>query len=164
MRPQELAQDNTPEWLAWRHAIQTFQEIKDTKVDVLVSIPTTSPLRAPQDVSACVETLLQHDDVDAMITVTEADRNPYFNMVTLDDDGVARIAISGDTAINRQTAPTVYAITTVAYAARSSFILEANKIFDGKVKTVFVPKERALDIDTELEWQFAEFLLSREKK
>jgi CMP-N-acetylneuraminic acid synthetase len=48
----------------------------------------------------------------------------------------------------------------VAYSARPDFILKASGIFDGKVKTVLVPSERAVDIDTELDFSFAEYLLS----
>jgi len=55
----------------------------------------------------------------------------------------------------------VYDVTTVAYAARPDFVLGAKSIFDGKVKAVVVPAERALDIDTEIDFQFAEFLLSK---
>ena len=53
----------------------------------------------------------------------------------------------------------VYDITTVAYAARPEFVLNATSIFEGNVKTVEVPAERALDIDTELDFRFAEFFL-----
>ena len=46
-RPGELAQDNSPEWLAWQHAIRTIRSAKgEPKIDVFVSIPPTSPLRA----------------------------------------------------------------------------------------------------------------------
>jgi N-acylneuraminate cytidylyltransferase len=40
----------------------------------------------------------------------------------------------------------------------------ATSVFDGRVKAVIVPKERALDIDTELDLAFAEFLMSRSEK
>ena len=34
-------------------------------------------------------------------------------------------------------------------------------LFEGKIKAVQIPDERALDIDTELDMAFAEFILSR---
>jgi N-acylneuraminate cytidylyltransferase len=49
----------------------------------------------------------------------------------------------------------------VAYAARSAFVLGAEGLFAGHVRAVIVPRERALDIDTELDLSLAEFLLSR---
>ena len=160
MRPAELAQDDSPEWLAWRHAIQMLMQANQlTKMDVMVSIPTTSPLRKAEDVDNCIQKLLD-SDADIVISVKPSDRSPYFNMVTLDDAGRARLVLSPQQTIERrQDAPAVYDITTVAYAVRPEFVLNADSMFDGNVRTVQIPPERALDIDTELDFQFAEFLL-----
>ena len=51
-------------------------------------------------------------------------------------------------------------MTTVAYVVRPEFVMEKEGIFEGNVRTVFVPKERALDIDTDLDFRLAEFFLS----
>ncbi len=161
LRPAALAQDDSPEWLAWRHAIQELEVLDGgRKLDVFVCIPTTSPMRAVEDVDNCVRTLLE-TDADLVLTVKQAERSPYFNMVVLEGDN-ARLVIPPTTAIHtRQAAPAVYDVTTVAYAARPDYVLRATALFAGKVKAVVVPRERALDIDTELDFQFAEFLLAR---
>lgn len=160
MRPAELARDDSPEWLAWQHTIRTLEVTEgEPKMDVFVCIPPTSPLRAVADVDACIQTLLE-SDVDLVITVKPAERNPYFNMVVLDEQDYARLVIQPDKKIHRrQAAPMVYDMTTVAYAARPEFVLSADSMFEGKVKAVVVPAERAVDIDTELDFRFAEFLL-----
>ena len=160
MRPAELAQDNSPEWLAWQHAIRMLEATEgEPKMDVFVCIPPTSPLRAVEDIDACIQMLLE-SDADLVITVKPAERNPYYNMVVLDEEGYARLVIQPDRRIHqRQAAPLVYDMTTVAYAARPEFVLNANSMFEGKVKAVIVPAERALDIDTELDFKLVEFLL-----
>lgn len=165
MRPVELAQDKSPELLAWKHAVETMEKQLGRPVDVLVSVPTTSPLRAPQDVEACLRMLLD-SDADIVITVTEAHRSPYFNMVTLDADQNAKLAISpaGGVVVRRQDAPIVYDMTTVAYAARGAYIKSTSAVLAGKVKAVVVSKERALDIDTLLDFEIAEFLMSKQKQ
>jgi N-acylneuraminate cytidylyltransferase len=82
-------------------------------------------------------------------------------MVVLDESGYARLAIPPDQVIyRRQTTPDMYDITTVAYAARPEFILQARSMFEGRVKAVIVPPERALDIDTGFDLKIAEFLLA----
>lgn len=159
MRPDELARDDSPEWLAWQHAVRTLQAQGGPKIDVFLSVPPTSPLRDVTDLDACVQTLLD-GDCDIVITVRPAERNPYFNMVVLDDSQCARLVIPGSSPIyRRQDAPVVYDMTTVAYAARPEFVLKSNSIFEGRVKAVVVPPERALDIDTELDFRFAEYML-----
>lgn len=158
MRPPELAQDDSPEWLAWRHALRTLAEQDGRLMDVLVSVPTTSPLRAPADIDACVRRLLD-TDADIVITVTPTDRNPYFNMVAIEEDRARLVMTPPATIERRQDAPVVYDMTTVAYAARAPFVLAANSMFEGTVRAVIVPPERALDIDSEFSFQIAERLL-----
>jgi len=162
MRPSELAQDDSPEWLTWQHAIRTLEQMEGLpKMQVFVCVSPTSPLRSVEDVDACIQTLVE-SDADLVITVRQAERSPYFNMVVLDSAGYARLAIPpGGPIHRRQDAPPVYDMTTVAYAARPQFVLEASSMFEGTIKAVLVPSERALDIDTELDFQFAEFLLAR---
>lgn len=166
MRPVELAQDDSPEWLAWQHAIDYFMNSEQEKrgLDVFVSVPATSPLRAVEDIDNAVETLLK-SDADIVITVKEASRNPSFNMVKHDGNGYASLLMPLDNRITRrQDAPVVFDMATVAYVARPEFIMNASGTFDGKVKSVLIPDERAMDIDTMLDFEIAEFLISRKKR
>jgi len=160
IRPPKLAGDKAPEWLAWRHAIEEIRKESGEMPDVFVSIPPTSPLRSVSDIDRCISELLE-SDADIIITVKQADRSPYFNMVTLNEEGYARVVIQQDKTISRrQDAPVVYDMTTVAYAARPGFVMRASGIFQGRVKAVEIPPERAVDIDTELDFRFAEFLIA----
>ena len=162
MRPPELARDDSPEWLAWRRAIQMLDEAPDMpRMDVMVSIPAVSPLRTVDDVNRCIERLLE-SDADLVLSVKPSDTNPYFNMVTLDEAGFASLVLSTDSKISRrQDAPSVFQIVPIAYALHPEFVLQADSMFEGRVKAVVVPGERAVDIDTELDFKFAEFLIKQ---
>ena len=160
-RPRDLASDDAPEWLAWRHALEALADgPQATSIEAMVVVPTTAPLRLPEDVSACLEKLLASGS-DLVITVTSARRNPYFNMVEIGEDGAVRLAIPNDGVTTRQSAPPVFDMTTVAYAVRPQFVRDHDSWRDGRVEAVVVPPERALDIDTELDLQIAECLLRR---
>jgi len=162
MRPSELAQDDSPEWLSWQHAIQTI-ESEGFEVGCFVCIPTTSPLRSVEDVDACIH-LLFSTDADIVITATPARRSPHFNMVTVDADDTAYLVMPPKRNLHhRQSTPRVYDMTTIAYAANPKFILNNSSLFDGEVKAMIVPEERALDIDTELDFKFAEFLMEQSR-
>ena len=70
-------------------------------------------------------------------------------MVSLDERGYAGLVMKPEREISRrQDAPKVYDITTVAYAARPVSFAEPDDCSKGVVRTVRVPTERALDIDT----------------
>ena len=159
MRPDELAGDTASEWLAWRHALEWVEE-HEGPIDAMVSLPTTAPFRMVSDVEACIALLEATPLADAVITVTESERNPYFNMVTLDTQtaGAALVFPAAREAVRRQDAPAVYDITTVAYAVRPHHVRAHSGLFDGAVHAVQIPRERALDIDTPYDFRLAELL------
>ena len=162
MRPMELARDDSPEWLAWRHALNYLIETEGFLPKVMVSVPTTAPLRSPIDINNCLDEY-EKGDVDVVVTVTEAHRSPFFNMVKKNSDGTVGLVISPVSAVTRrQDAPTVYDMATVAYVIRPEFILSHESIFEGRVGMVEVPRERAIDIDTLMDFKMAEFYLSQQ--
>lgn len=159
MRPAELATDESPEWLSWQHAVRSLEAEGAARISAMVSVPATAPLRLPEDVSACVREL-QGTDSDAVITVTPATHHPSFNMVDMDEGGHLRLAAADNSrVVRRQDAPPLWNITPVAYAIRRDFLLGASSLFDGKVRAVVVPPERALDIDTEFDMRIAACLM-----
>lgn len=155
-RPDELATDHAPEWLAWQHAIRHVQALGE-QFDLFVSLPATSPLRSAEDVQQCIDGA--DADADVVVTVTEAARSPYFNMLVRDEQGISSVVCSGTTFHRRQDAPKVYDMTTVAYVARPQFILGNDKLFAGTVRSVVVPRERAVDIDDIYDFKMAELFL-----
>jgi len=161
MRPADLARDDTPEWLAWRHALQYLLETDGMLPEAMVSVPATAPLRLPLDIENCLDEF-EKGDTDMVITVTDAHRSPYFNMVKTNADGTVSLVIEPkSTIVRRQDAPVVYDMATVAYVARPDFVMTSNSTFAGRVKSVHVPAERAIDIDTLLDFEMAEYLLNR---
>lgn len=160
MRPSELAQDSSPEWLVWRHALHYLKEADGQYPRALLVVPATAPLRAVEDLERCLEEF-EKGGADMVVTVSDAHRSPYFNMVKENVDGTIGLVIPPDGAVwRRQDAPIVYDVTTVAYVASPEFVLAKNGIFEGRVRKVHVPIERALDIDTPLDFRIAEYLMS----
>ncbi|MEX5362109.1 acylneuraminate cytidylyltransferase family protein [Pseudomonas guariconensis] len=161
VRPDELATDTAAEWLAWRHAINYLQA-RGESFETFISLPATSPLRNSDDVHNCLASLDQ--DTDVVVTVTPAARSPYFNMVVRDAEGNSQLVCAGESVHRRQDAPAVYDMTTVAYATRPAFVLSNERIFAGRVKSVVVPRERAVDIDDIYDFKMAEMLYADREK
>ena len=160
-RPQELATDKCPEWLAWRHAIDYVTK-NFGNFDRFVSLPATSPLRNEEDVSSALDKL-QSKAADICISITPASRSPYFNMVKILPDERVQLVINPESVVNcRQDAPEMFDITTVVYASTVSYVQEHSSIFSGKVVATVVPKIRAVDIDDIYDFMFAEVLLQSE--
>lgn len=159
IRPSELAKDDSSEWLAWQHALRYLTEETGLLPEVLVSLPTTAPLRLAIDVENCLDEYAK-GNAETIITVTDAHRNPYFNMVKTNKDGTVAIVNSMSSNISRrQDAPKVYDMATVCYVVNPKFVIDNNTIFEGRVKAIHIPPERAIDIDTLLDFQITESLL-----
>ena len=156
-RPADLATDTASEWMAWQHAIEHVRAL-GLNFDIFLSLPATSPLRNEQDVCNCLDAL--QADTDVVITVTPSARSPYFNMVSTDAAGLAHVVLGTAEFKRRQDVPPVYDITTVAYVARPDFILTHERLFEGRVRPVVIPKERSVDIDDEFDFKLAQVLLN----
>ena len=164
IRPAELASDDSPEWLSWRHALTYSLDRNGTLPEAMVSVPTTAPLRLPIDIENCLDEY-EKGDADMVITVTDAHRSPYFNMVKANANGTVGLVIAPKSVIaRRQDAPVVYDMATVAYVARPEFVMTCGATFEGRVRSVHVPLERAIDIDTILDFQIAECLMNNRKQ
>lgn len=160
-RPAELATDQSPEWLSWRHAVEWATEHYGS-FDGFVSLPATSPLRSQEDVEAAI-VKRQSENADICIAVTSASRSPYFNMVKYNEAGFVELVNQPEGEVSRrQDAPKVFDITTVVYATTPQFVLENYGLFSGKVASVEVPKARAVDIDDIYDFRLAEAIIKGE--
>lgn len=161
-RPQDLAEDNTPEWLAWRHAIEWVFTHYGT-FDCFISLPATSPLRSVEDVESAIFKRQQQKS-DICIAITPASRSPYFNMVKRNDEGVVELVNKTESDVTRrQDAPEVFDITTVVYVSTPKFIINSYGLFSGVITSIEVPKSRAVDIDDIYDFKLTEAILLSEK-
>jgi CMP-N-acetylneuraminic acid synthetase len=155
-RPAALASDTAPELLSWRHAIDSFPALFARQP--FISLPATSPLRAPQDIDAAVARFEQ-GGCDLLLGISPAHRNPYLNMVTADADGMISLAIPGSQAARRQDVPLMYDVTTCVYVADPAYVLRCQRLLEGRVGHVLIPPERALDVDTPFDLYLANLML-----
>ena len=127
----------------------------------MINLPATSPLREQSDINKCIKSL--DNKTDIIVTIKEPSRNPWFNMVKSNNLKYLKLVNEGQNITRRQDAPKVYDLTTVAYVMRPNFILKNKNIFNGRVKGVKIPIERSIDIDTELDFKIANFLIKDKK-
>ena len=163
LRPAELASDSAAEIEAWRHLIE-YLDSQGERPDILVTFPATAPLRSPADVDAALDLFLA-SGADLVVTGTPATRNPYFNMVKVSEGGWVEVAVRPSTdVVRRQDAPEFWDLATVAFVADTRYVMETDRLLDGRVALSSVPKERALDIDDEFDLFVADLVLREAEK
>jgi N-acylneuraminate cytidylyltransferase/CMP-N,N'-diacetyllegionaminic acid synthase len=163
LRPSHLAQDDSPKWEVFRHLVQHLEAKSGERVDVLVDLDTGVPLRQPADIAGCVEQLLS-SGAEVVATAYAAERNPYFNMVELGADGFATIVKPPAQPIaNRQSAPQVYSLSPAVYAMVRDVLWQYEHWSEAKLQIYPLPRERAIDIDSEFDLALVEYLLHARK-
>jgi CMP-N-acetylneuraminic acid synthetase len=162
-RPAEMASDSAPKIYAIRHATAYAEEHEGFKPEIVVDLGVDVPLRAPEDITACVNVLQLQPALDASVTVYEAERNPYYTMVEFEGDQI-HLVKPGLQIVARQAAPLVYSVSGSVFAWRRSSLEEVTHLYEGRWGACIVPAERAIDIDREIDFQFVEYLMMKRKR
>ena len=79
-RPRSLATDKSPEIYSWKHAISWYEEKFKKKLEIFVSLPTTSPLRKKNDFLNALK-LFKSSRCDMLIAIYKPNHFPSFNIV-----------------------------------------------------------------------------------
>lgn len=161
LRPAELATDTAPKWGVWQHALAASEALIGP-VSAFLDLDCTSPLRLPEDIDGAL-TLYQNEHPDMVMSVCEARKNPYFNMVELDASGRLQVSKPLPGGVwARQNAPVVYEHVGLVYVVDPAYLARAKTIYEGRVIPYVIPSERCHDIDTPYDMRLVEFLLSEQ--
>jgi len=162
MRPENLAGDHVATVYVLLHAINWLEEKELYSFDILALLHTTTPLRAVEDIDACIE-MLKSTKADNVFTVTEAYRNPYFNMVEVDERGKVQLIKQGSFT-SRQSAPKVYDMNSSIYVWWKERFKKSVKIFMDNSRIYIMPKQRSVDIDDDIDFKIAEMIMAEKTK
>jgi len=160
IRPNNLANDKTPTIPVLQHAVREIEK-QGEKVDIVVLLDPTSPLRQVKDINACLEKI-KEPNTDSVVTVCKAEHNPYYVMAGIKGEYLQYPLFKIKKEIKRrQDAPTVYRINAGVYVIKKNVLMK-DKIFTDKTRVVIMSEEQSAHIDSELDFKYVEFLLKEE--
>ena len=162
MRPAELANDSAGKWAVWQHALEACERHYGEKIDLLVDLDCTSPLREPSDIQRAIEQF-QRAGVDAVFSVCEARKNPYFNMLEEVDGRLAICKALPRPIVRRQDAPKVYEHVASIYVLSPAYLRRGTGLLSGQTKGYDIGPEKSHDVDSQLDFELIEFLLKKRK-
>jgi CMP-N,N'-diacetyllegionaminic acid synthase len=162
MRPAELATDAASTIDVLLHAVDWLENVDGWPFDLLVLLHATTPLRTSDDIDACID-LLVAEHADSVFSVAEAYRNPYFNMVELDEAGVPHLVKEGSFS-GRQFAPQVFDLNSSIYVWWRDTLVSGRKVILPNSRVYTMSRERSIDIDEELDFRIAQMLLEDKER
>lgn len=159
-RPDELASDQAAKVPVIQHCVLEVERLSGTKFDTIVDLDATSPLRSVDDIKNVVS-MLEDENKSNVITGMPARRSPYFNLVEVDAQGVVNLSKKLVVPIvRRQDSPKCYDMNASIYAWQREIFFESKSLFHKDTTLYVMPEERSVDIDSELDFKFVEFLMS----
>ncbi len=160
LRPQNLAKDHSPMEEVLNNALN-FYLSKGICYDNFVLLQPTSPFRRTADLEKAFSIYKTNKEIDMVVSVTETKDNPYFNVYEEDTKGYLFKSKIGNFG-TRQECPPVWRYNGSLYLVRveSFFKTKSLPLLEKKTK-IEMPDLYSIDLDTPLDWEFAEFLIQK---
>ncbi len=161
MRPRELARNESPMMPVLEHALKACESFYNAYIECIVLLDATSPMTTTDDIEKSVA-LFKSGDYDAVISAVPARRNPYFNMVVM-ENGYARLAMEPRKPVTRrQDCPPVYDLNNSIWIFSRKAILEDRDRIPKKSAIYIMDEGSSVDVDSETDLKILEVLM-REK-
>lgn len=156
LRPAELATDTTGTYEVLLHALD-FYKSQGQLYDKIVLLQPTSPFRKEIHVREAIA--LWEEGLEMIVSVKESKSNPYYTLFEENEEGYLVASKIGNYP-RRQDCPIAYEYNGAVYVIDVKSLLEKPLQLFTKKKKYIMDEESSLDLDTALDWKFAEYLIS----
>lgn len=162
-RPANLAGDATGKLDVIRHALQEVEAQTNEKYSIVVDLDVTAPIRTVEDIDNAVK-LFKEKRPKTVFSVVPCRRNPYFNVVEINQAGYATLTKKLDRVIkSRQEAPRVYDMNASIYVYDRDYLLDpsAKSALSDQTLVYVMDEISTFDIDAEADFDFIEYLVTK---
>lgn len=158
-RPDYLATDTASSYDVLIHALD-FYKSKGIDYDWMVLLQPTSPFRKEEDLRKMLD--MMTDDLDMVVSVKQAETNPYYNCYAVNEQGYLQKFIKTPGAgYGRQAArPVIYEKNGSVYVIKIDSLRKQKINEFEKVRFYEMDKVYSIDLDEPLDWIFAEAVLN----
>lgn len=163
-RPKELALDSSPTIEAILHVLDNLKDRKYIP-DYVMLLQCTTPFRNSQDIDNAIKKFIESINVaDSLISVTENENIPYW-LKKIDNNGLLSDFIKYDKNkfVRRQDFEKLYKLNGAIYMTKIECLYK-NRSFESAKSIAYKMNDKSsIDIDTETDLKYAQFILDTEK-
>lgn len=159
VRPDELAQDDTPSLPVIQHAVQHLAEQGD-QFDAVLTLQPTNPLRRPSDINGAID-LLNSTGADSVISFVDVGEKHPARMKYIEEDNRVVDPPFGEQfeGQRRQDLRPLYLREGSIYLTRTDVLMKKNSFKGDDCRAWMMPPERACNIDVPFDLVMAEWLI-----
>lgn len=162
LRPIELADDKSPTIDCIIHMINWLKINEDYIPDYICLLQCTSPLRTNEDIDGTIKKAI-NIDLDGAISVCEAEVNPYWTNVFIDEK-LKYFIEEGKNITRRQDLPQIYRINGAVYIIKTEILLNKRTFETDNMTGYIMSSNNSIDIDNEIDFKFAQLLMKESEK
>jgi N-acylneuraminate cytidylyltransferase len=156
-RPEGLSGDGSGMYEVVLHALGMYEQ-KNGEYDAVVLLQPTSPFRRKFFLEEVL--VLFGEGTDMVVGVKESKANPYFNLFEENEMGFLGLCKNSDGILRRQDAPKAYQYNGSLYMLnRKSLRCHSSFLEFSRIVKYLMPDNYSVDIDSEIDWDIAEYLL-----
>ena len=159
LRPAELAGDKVPTLPVLQHAVRFIEAQDGIKLDWVLLLQPTAPLRALEDIEGSLTAALQNE-CDSVISVVQVFAEHPILMKRIEDNRLLSYCIEEKEGTRRQDyQPPAFMRNGAIYLSRRDVLMEQESIWGKIVRPYVMPPERSVSIDSELELKLVELIM-----
>ena len=160
LRSEKMSSDTASSWDMVEEVLDNYKAL-NKDFDSFCLLQPTSPLRKNEDISKAYD-LFVEKKAFAVVSVCEADHSPTL-FAKLAEDGNLGGFSKCNVPKRRQDEGNYYRINGAIYIARLPDFKQDRSLYRKESYGYIMPSERSVDIDTEFDFRFAEFLLQKDE-
>lgn len=135
-------------------------EKREKYFDNIVMLQPTSPLRTYKNLNEAFD-LFYEKNADSVVSVCECEHSPLLSGILPDDWSLFEF-IKSENNLRRQELQKFYRLNGAIYISKVTALKEIRSFY-GENSYAYIMKQReSIDIDTELDFEYADFLLKRQ--
>ena len=162
LRTSELASDTASSWDVVKFVVNKYLELGKT-FDAIMLLQPTVPLRNSSDIVNATK-LLTEKSANAIVSVTDPEHSPVLNAPLPEDCDMSIYHERFSNMVARQMLLRQYAINGAIYLAKTQYLMHSADIYQEKCYAYYMPRERSIDIDTQLDFDLCKFYMEYIKK
>jgi len=162
VRPDYLANDTIGKIDVLNDILNYQEETKKKTYDIVLDLDITSPLRTQKDLNDALNKILADKNALNLFSVSRPHKNPYFNVVEVNEDGYCNLVKPSDS-LSRQSAPQVYDMNASFYFYRRVFFEKELKSAITERSLFFLMDHVCFDLDEPIDFDIMEYLLTQNK-
>lgn len=159
LRPEELSTDKTGSWDVVRYIIREYQK-QGENFDTIALLQPTSPLRDAEDIKAAY-CIYEEKKANSVMSLCEMEHTPLWSNVLPENHSMKNF-IMPQNDIRRQDLPVYYRHNGAIYIESVDLILNDGDLYGDNSYAYIMECSRSIDIDTIMDFEYAEFLMQKE--